>query len=115
MEGEKIEETIVSGDSWRYGWEFMDDEGRLLNLTGISARLQLRNRAGTKVAEATTADGRLTVDVAKSSVFLDMPPAAMTLPPGEYDFALEVVYPDGFKQTYGISALLVTKDGVYDD
>jgi hypothetical protein len=85
---------LVAGDTWRDAWALADEALIPIDLTGASARLHVRDAAGLLVAEASTADGRLTIDGPAGIVRLRLPPAATNLPVGSYRYALELTYDD---------------------
>lgn len=105
---------LVAGDTWRLAWA-VSHGGSPLDLTGCAARLHLRDAAGTKVAEASTADGRIVIDVARSQFRLTVPAAAMQLAPGSYRHMLEVTWADGSTiETVDRSILIVLPDVTHD-
>lgn len=47
---------LYAGDTWTRAWELRDAAGSPIDLTGASARLQVRDAAGAVVITASTAD-----------------------------------------------------------
>jgi hypothetical protein len=91
-----------------------DDTGSAVDLSGATARLHVRDGSGAKVAEASTADGRITISPAEGRISLIMPASAMTVPPGTYRWDLEVTWPGGDVQTIEQQSLVVMEDMTHD-
>lgn len=105
---------IFRGDTWQRAWEIKDAAGQPVDLTGASARLHVRDAAGIKVMEASTADGRLTIQPAAGRIDLVMPKEATGIAPGSYRFDIEVTFPSGVRVTYEQSMLVVLEDMARD-
>lgn len=101
---------LFRGDTWRRSWVIQDAAGHPVDLTGAAARLHVRDAAGVKVMEASTADGRLTLQPAAGRIDLVMPSAATGVAPGTYRFDIEVTYPSGVRTTYEQATLVVMED-----
>lgn len=81
-------------------------------MSWATARLHLRNKAGVKVAEATTgADARIVIDGPGGRIDLTVPAAATTgIDVGSYRFALELTYIDGTVTTLETNTLNILED-----
>lgn len=91
---------LIRGDTWKRTWIIKDQAGPI-NLTGATARLQLRTMDDTLVAEASTANGRITITPLEGRIDMTMPAGVMaSLDVGLYKFDLEVTYPDNTVSTY---------------
>lgn len=101
---------IFRGDTWQRSWVIQDAAGNPVDLTGASARLHVRNAAGVKVMEASTVDGRLTLQPAQGRIDMVMPKEATGVTPGVYRFDIEVTYPNGVRFTYEQATLIVMED-----
>ncbi|MFN4003321.1 MAG: hypothetical protein ACK4J1_01265 [Hylemonella sp.] len=101
---------IYRGDTWQRAWVLTDASGAPLDLTGASARLHARDAEGAKVMEASSADGRLTLQPALGRIDLVMPKEATGIAPGSYRFDLEVTFPSGIRRTYEQENLVVMED-----
>lgn len=101
---------VFRGDTWKRAWVLKDDGDNPVDLSGVSARLHVRDQAGAKVAEASTADGRLVVQPAQGRVDMTVPAAAMALAPGAYRFDLEITTAGGDVHTLEQSTLVVLED-----
>jgi hypothetical protein len=101
---------IYRGDTWQRAWVLTDASGAPLDLTGASARLHARDAAGAKVMEASTADGRITLQPLLGRIDLVMPKEATGVAPGSYRFDLEVTFLNGVRQTYEQATLVVMED-----
>lgn len=107
--------TLVRGDTWLRTWDLQDDAGAPIDLTGASARVQVRDWTDALVLSASTADGRLTVSPAIGRVQMAAPAVATAaLAPGRYAFDFEVTYPDGTRTTYESATLVVQEDVARD-
>ncbi len=106
--------SIVSGDTWRRTWLLQQPNGAPVDLTGVAARLHVRDAAGAKVAEASTADGRLAITPADGRITMTIPADAMVLPPGSYRYQLEVTYATGDVETIESNTLVVLEDITHD-
>lgn len=105
---------LYRGDTWQRAWVIQDAAGNPVDLTGAAARLHVRDAAGVKVMEASTGDGRLTVQPAAGRIDLIMPKEATGITPGSYRFDLEVTYPTGVRTTYEQATLVVLEDMTRD-
>ncbi|MCI1193407.1 phage baseplate upper protein [Calidifontimicrobium sp. SYSU G02091] len=101
---------IYRGDTWQRAWIIKDGAGNPVDLTGAAARLHVRDADGVKVMEASTADGRLTLQSAAGRIDLVMPASATAVAPASYRFDIEVTYPSGVRITYEQATLLVMED-----
>lgn len=89
------------GDTWNFIYEFADTSGNPMNLTGASARLQIRNDRDEIVLQGATNTGEITVDTEKGVIRVTFPASATrTVSPGSYRFDLEVIFPSGDVRTY---------------
>lgn len=101
---------IFRGDTWQRAWIIADVAGNPVDLTGVTVRLHVRDAAGAKVMEASTADGRITLQPAAGRIDLVMPKEATGVSPGSYRFDMEVTFPSGVRQTYEQATLVVLED-----
>ncbi len=101
---------LYRGDTWQRAWVIQDAAGAPVDLTGAAARLHVRDADGVKVMEASTADGRLTLQPAHGRIDLLMPKEATGVAPSAYRFDLEVTYPSGVRRTYEQATLVVLED-----
>jgi hypothetical protein len=60
---------LYRGDTWKRAWELRDAANNPIDLTGASARLQVRDQAGNVVVSASTTDGRITITPAAGRIF----------------------------------------------
>lgn len=77
---------LVAGDCWHRAWRLQQSGGAPVDLTGASARLHVRDAEGAKVAEASTADGRIVITPAQGRIEMTIPAAATPLPVGSYRY-----------------------------
>jgi len=92
--------TIYQGASYYREWEIRDKDGNPLDMTGWSARMQIRKRVTSSdpMLDLTTENGRLFINVEteKTTYGIDLPPEdtePLTEREGVYD--LELVDPSG--------------------
>lgn len=107
--------TVLRGDTWARAWVLESPEGVVLDLTGCTIRLHVRDWAtDVKVAEASLVDGRLTVNIGLGRIDMVIPASVMVLTPGKYRFDLEVTTTaTGQVRTYESGMLVVVKDATY--
>jgi hypothetical protein len=105
---------LYRGDTWTRAWELKDAAGNTIDLTGASARLQVRDSAGAVVISASTSDGRLTLTPASGRIDMLVPYSATGLAPGSYRFDLEVTHAGGLRRTYEQDTLVVLEDVTRD-
>jgi hypothetical protein len=85
-------DTIINqGADWTRTLTWQTSDGAAVNLTGYTARMQLR-AYGRDVVELTTENGRITLGGAAGTVTLNLPAAVTTtMAAVAYDYDLEVV------------------------
>lgn len=105
---------IYRGDTWEREWRLTGPSGAPIDLTGASARLQVRDAAGSLVAEASTADGRLTLGGSAGTAVMVMPYSATAIAPGSYRFDFEITFAGGVRRTYEQNVLIVLEDMARD-
>jgi DNA-binding IclR family transcriptional regulator len=101
---------LYRGDTWTRAWLLTDEAGASIDLTGATARLQVRDQTGAVVISASTTDGRITITPAQGRIDMTVPYAATGLAPGSYRFDLEVTHASGLRRTYEQDALVVLED-----
>lgn len=107
--------TLVRGDTWLRTWDLQDQARTPIDLTGVTARVQVRDWTDALVLSASTSDGRLTVTPSAGRVELRVPAAATeSIAPGRYRFDLELTFSDGTRATYESATLLVQEDVARD-
>lgn len=102
----------VRGDTWERSWTVTGTDGAAVDLTGATARLQVRRvDDGALVVAASSADGRILLDGAAGRLTLVVPAAAMAaVPPGRYRYDCEVTLPAGPRVTIERATLVVSED-----
>jgi hypothetical protein len=89
--------TIQQGATWTLSFEWLDDAGVPIDLTGCTARMQLRAVVGSAVLlELSTTNGRLTLTGALGVIRLQVDAATtatLDRESGVYD--LRITYPTG--------------------
>lgn len=90
--------TIRQGATWVLSFDWLDPAGQPVDLTGCTARMQLRRNYGTPVLlELSTASGQLVLGGATGIIDLVVDAAttaALTTDSGVCD--MQIVYPDGY-------------------
>ena len=105
--------SIIRGDTWLRTWALKNPAKLPIDLTGATARLQVRSKDGVLLASAATTDGRIIISGVKGQIDLVMPPSVTSLfePLDEnYDFDIELTYATGIVKTLEIAELVVRKD-----
>lgn len=84
---------IEQGATFVLDITYKDGAGAVINLTGYKAKMQVRDKAGKKLLDATTANGRIVVS-AQGGILISLTAAETIGIPvclGEYDLFLENV------------------------
>lgn len=106
---------LFRGDTWTRAWRLEDAACKPIDLTGASARLQLRDGAGALALDATTVNGRLQITALEGRIDLAVPYATTALlAAGTYRFDLEVTHASGIRRTYEQDSLVILEDVSHD-
>lgn len=105
---------LIRGDTWQRAWEIKDASGAAVDLTGASARLHVRDALGVIQMQASTTDGRLTLQPTAGRIDLVMPKEVTAIPPANYRYDLEVTFPTGVRTTYEQATLVILEDLTHD-
>lgn len=106
---------IFRGDTWTRIWTIKDSAGNIVDLTGATARLHVRDSNDTLIFAATMDNGSITIDGSNGTIIMNVSAAVTrTVAPGTYYFDLEVTYPSGVVRTYEQDKLIVLKDITHD-
>jgi len=101
---------LLRGDTWQRAWIIQHADESPVDLTGASARLQVRGVDDAVAMQASSTDGRLIVQPLDGRIDLVMPATATEIAAGNYWFDLEITYPDGVRTTYEHAPLIVLHD-----
>jgi hypothetical protein len=84
------------GDTWRFVFAWQDASGVAIDLTGVSARMQLRTAADDEPASAewSTTSSHLTIGTGEIELTVD-PDESEAIDAGTYVSDLEVTWDDG--------------------
>lgn len=106
--------TLTRGDTLTRLWRLKDSAGVAIDLTGATARLQLRDSRMNKIAEASTATDEIVINGAAGVITLTIA-ASITreFQVGRYKFDLEVTDSNGNVKTYESGVLSVLADVSY--
>jgi len=103
--------SIYRGDSWVVSWTILGADNQPIDLTGATARVQLRNSQNTLLVEANTSNGRITLNPTQGRIDMNVPYSVMeSVPVGTYQYDLEVTFPNGVRRTYVVDNLHVERD-----
>jgi hypothetical protein len=105
---------LIRGDTWTRAWELKNAAGAPIDLTGVSARLQVRSPSGSMLLEASTANGFLTLTPLLGRVDMAVAYTDTNISPGNYKFDLEITHTNGVRKTYEQDVLKVSGDSAYD-
>lgn len=98
------------GDTWVRIFTWTDGEVPL-DLSGASARQQIRDASGTLLAETSSAGGGITIDAPLGRVVSTfLPEQTAFINRGRYLSDLELTFADGTVQTTDTFSILVTND-----
>lgn len=98
MTAGKLDLLIEQGATFRRELTWKDDENAAINLTGYSARMQIREHlsSASPLIELTSANGRITITAAQGKLLLELTPAqTQALRAGVALYDLEVEAADG--------------------
>jgi hypothetical protein len=106
--------SIYRGDSWVVSWTILGADNQPINLTGASARVQLRDSKNTLMVEASTGNGLITITPTQGRIDMNVPYSAMeAIPVGTYQYDLEVTFANGVRRTYVVDQLYIERDVSY--
>lgn len=95
------------GDSWAMRWQLLGPSDAPLDLTGASARMHLRTSDGTLMLDAS---GYLSL-LPQGEIALFVPFTVMdAIPPGRYEFDLELTRPGQIRDTLDADELIIEQD-----
>ncbi len=103
---------LTRGDTWARVWTFkIKGTQQLIDLTGATARLHIRDNAKALVYAASTANGDIVIEGAAGRVVLTVAASiTATWLPGNYKYDIEVTHSDGTVKTYEDMVLAVLQD-----
>ena len=106
---------LIRGDTWRRSWIIKDETGQPIDLTGASARLQVRDKRDEVLAYARMDNGMITIDPLQGRIDMVVP-ASITkdFPIASHRFDLELTFADGTVRTIEQSTLQVIEDVTHD-
>jgi hypothetical protein len=92
---------LISGDTWNgFSNLTFTRNGTALDLTGATLEFAVKySVASPKVLSLTTANGGIIIPNPLSGVVV-IPPTAVNIPPGKYNWYLTINFPDGIIKTY---------------
>jgi len=103
--------SIYRGDSWVVSWTILGADNRPINLTGATARVQLRDNQNRLFVEASTSNGLITLNPTQGRIDMNVPFSTMeSVPVGTYQYDLEVTFPNGVRRTYVVDQLHIERD-----
>ena len=106
--------SVKRNDSLRAVLSFTED-GAAANLSGCTARLQIRvKRVGTLLLDCSTTD-YLTIDGLAGTVTVDVPASEMDIQTGKHEADLELTYADGTVRSSDTFIVTVLQDITRDD
>lgn len=95
-----LREKHTRGDTFSRMWVLRDNAGNPINITGAQVRAQLRTSTDVVVAEASTENGRISLQPLAGTIVMSIPYTAMTtVNPGQYWYDVEVTLPSGYRRT----------------
>lgn len=116
--------TLIRGDSWTTVFSLKDPNSPVnpnsprdpINLTGATARLQLRKVATPAVVSllCTTSNTKIVLSALLGKLSMSVPPADTVALLGKYLYDLEVTFADGTVMTVVQGTLTVLADITYD-
>jgi hypothetical protein len=106
---------MYAGDTWRRTWKLKQADGAPVDLTGATARLHLRDSAGTLVVEASTGlDGRIVITGAIGQIAMTVSASVTAgIAVGRYRWALELTELGGIVTTLESGTMVILEDITY--
>ena len=103
---------LTRGDTWQRVWTLKSKVTKQpVPLSGVTARLHVRDNAKALLYAASTVNGDIVVDSVAGRLSLTVAASVTaTWTPGNYKFDLELTYPDGTVKTYESNVLAVLED-----
>jgi hypothetical protein len=106
--------SIYRGDSWVVSWTILGADNQPINLTGATARVQLRDQQNNLLVNADLSNGYLSINPTQGRIDMNVPYAVMdTVPIGTYQYDLEVTFANGVRRTYVVDQLYIERDVSY--
>ena len=104
--------TVKRGDTWVWPFTYKDQDGAAIDLTGCTARLQVKaQRATEPTLSASSAEGGVTMNPTGGVVTVRFEPADTELvEPGKYDADIEMTWSDGSVQSSATFSVVVKAD-----
>ena len=101
---------LTRGDTWKHVFDYLEPDGvTAVDLTGVSARLQLRSSLETAAVETlSSATGEISIVMGRIS--LNLPAARSGLLGGVLLYDLELTYPNGDVETIVAGVLNILGD-----
>ena len=105
--------NVKRGDTWRLQYKWTSNNVSV-DLTGCTARAQVRlRRVGTLLSTVTTSSG-ITIDGVNGLVTVSFPPTdTANATAGTYETDVQITYPDSTVQSSGTVELRVEEDVTY--
>ena len=98
---------VKNGDTWRFSFVWSNNNVPT-NLTGCTAKMEVRNRAGTLFATASSAANQITIVGSTGTVNVAFPAVTTALvPAGVYLTDLQITFTDGTVQSTSTISLYV--------
>jgi len=103
-------DRLYRGDTMRRAWIIRDSDKAPIDLTGVTARVHIRDADGALRIAASTADGRITITPLEGRIDMLVEYPITAIEPGSYRYDLEVTHADGTRQTYAQRVLIIYED-----
>lgn len=98
---------VKNGDTWKFTFVWSNNSGPI-NLTGCTAKMQVRDRAGTLVATSSSAASQITIVGTTGTVNVGFPATTTALvPAGVYLTDLQITFADNTVQSTSTISLYV--------
>lgn len=106
---------IRAGDDWLQLLTFDDGNvpATLVPFANCSAVLQVRNKSGVLILQASSADGTIILGAADGTLTIDVPKASTDLTPGIYTYGLKITDADQRDLTWFVADFEIAKKVVY--
>ena len=99
--------TVKNGDTWKFSFVWSNSDSTPMNLTGCTAKMQIKDNTGALMATASTALNSITITGSTGTVNVVFSATiTATIPAGLYKSDLQLTFTDGTVQSS--STVIVT-------
>lgn len=99
--------SVKNGDTWTFSFVWSNNNSPI-DLSGCTAKMQVRDRAGTLFATATSTAGEISINGPTGTVTVAFPATTTaTVPAGQYLSDLQITFTNGTVQSSSTVSIVV--------